>query len=111
MKKKREVTEMDVIQRLKTIMEERRWSEYRLAKESKLAQSTITNIFYRNTIPSIPTLACICDAFGISLCQFFDETDAAASASEMELLNDWQALTTEQQVLLRGVIKEFQKNA
>ena len=58
---------MDVIQRLRDMMTERQWSEYRLAKEAQLSQSTISNIFHRNTIPSIPTLQTICDAFGISL--------------------------------------------
>lgn len=98
---------MDVIKRLQDMMAEGQWSEYRLAKEAQLAQSTITNIFHRNTIPSIPTLKCICDAFGISLCQFFEENSASLSATQLELLNDWDKLTSQQQKLLRGIIKEL----
>ena len=100
---------MDVIKRLRHMMTERQWSEYRLAKEAQLSQSTITNIFHRNTIPSIPTLKCICDAFGISLCQFFGEENVAVSATQMELLNDWEMLTSEQQNLLKSLIKELKK--
>lgn len=100
---------MDVIERLRNMMAERQWSEYRLAKAAQLSQSTITNIFHRNTIPSIPTLKCICDAFGISLCQFFGENTPAVSAAQMELLNDWNTLTPEQQALLKGIIKELKK--
>lgn len=100
---------MDVIERLRHMMTERQWSEYRLAKEAQLSQSTITNIFHRNTIPSIPTLKCICDAFGISLCQFFGEENVAVSATQMELLNDWEMLTSEQQNLLKSLIKELKK--
>ena len=99
---------MDVIERLRNMMAERQWSEYRLAKESQLSQSTITNIFHRNTIPSIPTLKCICEAFGISLSQFFGEN--TATTSQMELLNDWGTLTAEQQTLLKGIIKELKNN-
>ena len=47
---------MDTIKRLRELLIERGWSEYRLMKESGLAQSTISNIFRRNSIPSIPTL-------------------------------------------------------
>lgn len=99
---------MDVIQRLRDMMAERQWSEYRLAKEARLSQSTIANIFHRNTIPSIPTLKSICDALGISLCQFFEEGTTVSSA-QMELLNDWEKLTAEQKKLLQGIIKELQK--
>ena len=100
---------MDVIKRLRDMMAERQWSEYRLAKEAHLSQSTIANIFHRNTIPSIPTLKSICDAFGISLCQFFQENTTVISSSQMELLNDWEKLTAEQKTLLQGVMKELQK--
>lgn len=35
-------------ERIKQIMKVRGWSEYRLAKESGVPQSTISNIFNRN---------------------------------------------------------------
>ena len=54
-------------------MNERGWSEYRLAKESGLSQSTISNLFVRNTLPSIATLEIICKSFGITLAQFFED--------------------------------------
>ena len=47
---------MDVLQRIRELMEERGWSSYRLAVASGLSQSTIANMFRRNTVPSIPTL-------------------------------------------------------
>ena len=99
---------MDVIDRLREMMKDRGWSEYRLAKEAQLSQSTITNIFHRDTIPSIPTLKIICDAFGITLSQFFDE-DRSIPVSQVEIMNDWSGLTSEQQVLVREIIKELKK--
>ena len=98
---------MQIIEKLKDMMAERSWSEYRLAKESGLPQSTIANIFHRNTLPSIPTLKIICDAFGITLSQFFVEE--SVSAVNLQIINDWQKLTAEQQSLVRGIIKEFTK--
>ena len=58
---------MDAKQRIRELMAQRQWSEYRLAIASGLSQSTIANIFSRNTTPSITTLESICSAFGISL--------------------------------------------
>lgn len=99
---------MDIIEKLKEMMTERAWSEYRLAKESSLPQSTIANIFHRNTLPSVPTLKIICDAFGITLSQFFAE-DPTVSAAQLEVLNDWKKLTPEQQTLIRSMMKELIK--
>ena len=98
---------MDVFMRLKSIMEERGWSEYKLAKNSNLPISTVSNIFNRNTIPSIPTLEIICDAFGITLSQFFAEGDFVSLTEEQtELLKQWSSLTPEQ----RKVLLELMKN-
>lgn len=43
---------MDVLERIKQYMEEREWSDYKLAKEANLSTSTVTNIFSRNTAPT-----------------------------------------------------------
>ena len=66
---------MDVLRKIKELMEARQWSEYRLIKESGLPTSTIANIFHRDTVPSIKTLESICAAFGITLGQFFSDGD------------------------------------
>ena len=64
---------MDIHKKLKELMKNRGWSEYRLSKECGLSESTLANIFKRGTMPSISTLETICDAFGITLSQFFCE--------------------------------------
>ena len=64
---------MDVAGRIRELMEERGWTEYRLKEEAHLPSSTVGNIFHRSTTPGIHTLERICKAFGISLCQFFAE--------------------------------------
>ena len=61
---------MDVLERLRKLLQERGWSEYRLAQVSGLNEPTISNIYRRNTLPTIPTLEAICKAFGITLSQF-----------------------------------------
>ena len=39
---------MDTLERLRQMLMERNWTEYRLAKESGLSDSTIKNIYKRN---------------------------------------------------------------
>ena len=59
--------DMDALERIRSLMDARRWTEYKLAKESDLSQSTIANMFSRQTAPTIPTLEAVCKGFGITL--------------------------------------------
>ena len=100
---------MDVIERIDNLMKERGWSEYRLSIESGLSSSTIANMHRRNTVPSIPTLEAICNAFGITLSQFFNDETPTVQLSEeqMEFFHKWITLTAEQKRLIEEVINEF----
>ena len=77
---------MDTHSKLRQLMSERGWTAYRLAKESGLSESTLANIFKRNTVPSISTLEAVCAAFGISLAQFFAEQDMVELTLMISLL-------------------------
>ena len=88
---------MDTHSRLRQLMAERGWTAYRLAKESGLSESTLANIFKRNTVPSIATLEAVCSAFGISLAQFFADQNMVELTPELkELFDNWVSLTPEQ---------------
>ena len=96
---------MDAKARIKELMEERGWSEYRLAIASGLSQSTVANIFNRNTTPSVATLESICNGFGITLAQFFAEGDMVELTEEQkEMFAAWSALTREQKDVLSQLI-------
>ena len=99
---------MDTNEKLKKLLNERNWSEYRLAKNSGLSESTIANIFTRNTIPSIPTLEAVCQAFGITLAQFFAEGEMVEMSPELkELFEGWVSLTPDQKDAVLHVVKAF----
>ena len=89
------IDNMDVIKRITELTSERGWSTYRLAQKSGLSASTIANIYRRNTVPSLSTLEALCDAFGITLSQFFaKDTDAVPLTPEQtEMFNKWATLT------------------
>ena len=99
---------MDAHQRLRQLLDERGWTEYRLSKKCGLSQYTLANIFRRNTVPSISTLEAICDGFGITMSQFFTDGDLTVLTPEQkELFDKWVALTPEQKSAVYGLIAAF----
>lgn len=96
---------MDVHAKLKQLMKDRGWSEYRLSKECGLSESTLANIFKRGTMPSISTLETICSAFGITLSQFFCENETVELSPELkELFEGWVSLTSKQKSAVLEVV-------
>ena len=97
---------MDAKARIKELMAERNWSEYRLAIASGLSQSTVANIFNRNTTPSVATLESICAGFGITLAQFFAEGNMVELTEEQkEMFSAWSSLTLAQKEVLSQLIR------
>ena len=90
---------MDILEKITELREERHWSEYQLAEKSGLTQSTISSWYRKDILPSIPSLSKICDAFGLSLSQFFLEDESHAivlSESQTLLLDSAAKLAPEQ---------------
>lgn len=96
---------MDAQKRIRELMQERGWSEYRLAIMSGLSQSTIANIFNRNTTPSLSTLEAICGGFDITLAQFFAEGEMVElTAEQRQMFEAWSALSKQQKDALCRLI-------
>lgn len=96
---------MDAKTRIKELMDERGWTIYELSKRSGLAQTTISNMWKRNTEPTIPSLRAICSGFGITLAQFFAEGDLVELTPEQkEFFMRWAALSAEQKEMLMNLV-------
>ena len=63
--------------------EERNWTLYTLSEKTDIPYSTLNSAINRDAPPKIDTLERICEAFGISLAQFFIKDD-----EEFEVLNE-----------------------
>ncbi len=99
---------INVHERLNKLMKQHGWTEYKLAKACSLSESTLANIFRRNTMPSISMLETICSGFSISMAQFFAEGEMAELTSKLkELFKHWVNLTVEQKAAVYAVIKAF----
>ncbi len=99
---------LDTLGRLRRLLDERNWTEYRLAKASGLSDSTIKNIYKRNTQPTIDTLEAICRGFGITLAQFFADGEMVELTPDLkELFNGWVNLTPEQKQAVITMVNAF----
>lgn len=97
---------MDIHARLRQLLDDRGWTEYRLSKECGLAQSTVGNIFRRNVSPSMDTLSTICKGFGITLSQFFAEGEVVELTPELkEVFDNWVSLTPQQKAAALQMLK------
>ncbi len=98
---------MNVQKRVRQLMEERGWTDYQLAKAASLSHSTISNMFNRNNAPTLPTIEALCEAFGVTLPQFFTESGDPADMTEEQrvLFSRWSTLTQEQKQLLLALME------
>ena len=64
-------TEEYIPKRVKELCSKHKVSKYRLAQLTDMSQTALANIMNKKSIPTVPTLERICDAFGISIAQFF----------------------------------------
>lgn len=67
---------MDVLEKIDSLRKERGWSINNLAMEAMLTQSTLNNLYVRKAEPKLSTLRAICNAFGITLAEFFSDDDS-----------------------------------
>ena len=91
---------INILDRITSYRTKKGWTEYQLAEESGLTQSTISSWYRKNLVPSIPSLEKICQAFGITLAQFFstDETSFSLTPVQRTLLEEAGRLSEEQQL-------------
>ena len=97
---------VDIHARLRKLLKEQGWTRYKLAKESGVPESTLTNIFYRGTIPTVATLDDICKTLNITLSQFFAENDMVEMTDELkEFYDAWIALSPEERKYILETMK------
>lgn len=76
---------INVLERITELRQLRHWTEYQLAEYSGLTQSTISSWYRKQMLPTIPSLMKICDAFGITISQFFlEDAEQAISLTEKQ---------------------------
>lgn len=101
---------MNVLEKITKFRLERNWTEYQLAEKSNLPQSTISSWYRKNQIPTIPSLEKICNAFNITLAQFFTEEDLETiqvTKIQSELIHEWNKLQDNQQQAVLQLLRSM----
>lgn len=100
---------MDILKRIKELQKERGWTNYQLAQEATMTQSTLTNMFARKTLPSVTTLIAICDAFELTLSEFFseNETTLILSNDETQLIQKYRQLSKKNKNIINILVDEL----
>jgi len=100
---------MDIMEKVKRLQKARGWSNAQLAKNAELPPTTIQNLYTRNNQPSFPTLQALCTAFGITIAQFFSDSNVPLDLTpeQAHLLEHWNSLTDEQKKALIALIKSI----
>lgn len=96
----------NVLEKITSLREERGWTTYRLSKLSGIPQSTISTWYRKNLMPPIDKLEIICQTFGITLAEFFDDTNVFISMTKEEknMLSRWTLLTPSQRTAILNII-------
>lgn len=97
----------DVLLTITAQRQARGWTEYQLAEQSGLPQSTISSWYRKNMIPTLPSLEKIAGAFGMTLPQLLAEEGDPITLTEdqRQLLGCWARLSREQQAALLALLK------
>lgn len=101
--------DIDVLKHIREILKEKNWSNYKLAKESKLSKEGLNKMLRENHIPSMNSLIKICNGFNITLSQFFSEIETP-NDEHTQLINLWRQLTPDDKyhvkVYISGLLKK-----
>ena len=94
--------------RIIEMCEKRGWTTYTLANKADITHSTLNSAINRDAAPKIETLQRICEAFGITLAQFFveDEQLEILTMDEKELVSDFRKLSDDKKKALLALLKE-----
>ena len=98
---------MEINKKIEKLRFQRGWSMYELAQEAGITQSTLTSMIKRGNPPKIDTLQCICEAFGITLAQFFieDEELEVLNKNEKELVSSFRKISDAKKQALIELLK------
>ena len=97
--------------RIAELCEKRGYTKYRLSQLTDMSQTALANILNRRSVPTVVTLERICDAFDITLAQFFTENSGRLNLTEdqKEILEVWDSLESKEREILMTFIRSLKR--
>ena len=100
---------VDILEKIKNLIKDKGWTLYKLSEKSGVNLSTLANMFSRKTLPSITTLNQLCEAFNITLSEFFNE-ETNVSNDELYVVAKYRELSTTNKTIVKDLINSMLKN-
>lgn len=104
---------MDILKKIDSMRNERGWSVNNLAMEAMLTQSTLNNLYKRGSEPKLSTLRAICNAFGVTLSEFFaedaDDMRERSARLDSALVAEIKSMTCEQKDALLKLLRSMSR--
>lgn len=84
-------------------------SKYRLSQLTGITQTALSNIIKKESLPTLVTLEKICDAFGITMAQFFagDKNVPDLTEEQREIIDIWSDADSEKRKLILTLIRSI----
>ena len=99
-----------IADKITSLCEKRDISKYRLSQLSGISQSSLGRIMAQENLPSLITLEKICIALGVTLSQFFQESNSENLTEEQEeILRIWNDLNTNEQETVMSMLRGLRK--
>lgn len=105
----RERAQFDVLQRILDERLKRGWTEYALAKNSGMTQSTISTWYRMGYDPTIASIEKLCSGFGMTLSQFFldEPIENGLNEEQKQLMLSFERLTPDQRSVILALLASF----
>ena len=100
----------NVLETIAFYRDARKLSNYDLAIHAGIKPTTISAWYRRDIVSTLPTLVKVCDAFQITLTEFFSVVESGErepvvlTQDQAEVLEQWSALRPEQQEAVRHLL-------
>ena len=98
---------MNVLKKITKFRDERGWTNNRLSIEAGVGSATVQNWYKRNATPKLEAVIALCEAFGISLAEFFNDEPERLSLSKVQkdFLDDFDQLNKDEKRDLHQFVK------
>lgn len=86
-------------------------SRYQLSIKTGISQSALSDIVKKKNLPTLTTLERICEAFKITMAQFFTVDDNIPNLSEeqIDILRMWDNLKMEEKGFIKNCMESLKK--
>lgn len=97
--------------RIAELCQKRGYTKYRLAQLTGITQTALGNILNQKSMPTMANLERICDAFEVTIAQFFsgDGRRLNLTDEQKEILDIWDSMEEKEREIFMTFIRSMKK--